>query len=130
MMSEAMNPKTVHKPLGMYSHTMKIPANAEWLVISGQVGINAKGVLAAGAKRQAEQAFKNIVACLRANKMTKEDLVKLTIYLTDSRYVEDVRAARLKVFGDAIQPTSTLVVIDALATPEYLVEVEAWAAKS
>lgn len=130
MMSEAMNPKTVHKPLGMYSHTMKIPANAEWLVISGQVGINAKGVLAAGAKRQAEQAYKNIVACLRANKMAKEDLVKLTIYLTDSRYVEDVRAARLKVFGDAVQPTSTLVVIDALAAPEYLVEVEAWAAKS
>ncbi|MEZ5935928.1 MAG: RidA family protein [Alphaproteobacteria bacterium] len=129
-MNEAMNPKTVHKPLGMYSHTMKIPANAEWLVIAGQVGINAKGAVAAGAKRQAEQACRNIVACLRANKMTKEDLVKLTIYLTDSRYVEDVRAARLKVLGDAVQPTSTLVVINALAAPEYLVEVEAWAAKS
>ena len=129
MMSEAMNPKTVHKPLGTYSHTMKIPANAEWLVISGQVGINAKGIVASGAKRQAEQAYRNIGACLRANKMTKEHLVKLTIYLTDSRYVGDVRAARLKVFGDAVQPTSTLVVIDALAAPEYLVEVEAWAAK-
>lgn len=129
-MTEAINPKTVHKPLGMYSHTMRIPANAEWLVISGQVGINAKGVVAAGAKRQAEQAYRNVVACLRANKMTKEHLVKLTIYLTDSRYVDDVRASRLKVFGDAVRPTSTLVVVDALAAPEYLVEVEAWAAKS
>ena len=129
-MNDAMNPKTVHKPLGTYSHTMKIPANAEWLVISGQVGINAKGIVAPSAKRQAEQAYKNIVACLRANKMTKEHLVKLTIYLTNSRYVEDVRASRLKVFGDTVQPTSTLVVIDALAAPEYLVEIEAWAAKS
>jgi len=129
-MNEALNPKTVHKPLGRYSHTMKIPANAEWLVISGQVGINAKGVVAVGAKRQAEQACKNVAACLRANKMTKEHLVKLTIYLTDSRYVEDVRASRHKVFGDAVQPTSTLVVVDGLAAPEYLVEVEAWAAKS
>ncbi|MDH3661468.1 MAG: RidA family protein [Alphaproteobacteria bacterium] len=129
-MTEAINPKTVHKPLGRYSHTMKIPANAEWLVISGQVGINAKGVVADGAKRQAEQAYKNVAACLRANKMTKEHLVKLTIYLTDSRYVDDVRASRLKVFGDAVLPTSTLVIVDALAAPEYLVEVEAWAAKS
>lgn len=129
-MSEAMNPKTVHKPLGLYSHTVKVPADAEWLVISGQVGMNAKRVTATGAKRQAEQAYKNILACLRANKMTKEHLVKLTIYLTDSRYIEDARAARLKVFGEAVQPTSTLVVVDALAAPEYLVEVEAWAAKA
>ena len=130
MMTEAINPKTVHKPLGHYSHTMKVPATAEWLVISGQVGINAKGVVADGAKRQAEQACKNVAACLRANKMTKEHLVKLTIYLTDSRYVDDVRASRLRVFGDAVLPTSTLVVVDALAAPEYLVEVEAWAVKS
>ena len=129
-MIEAINPKTVHKPLGKYSHTMRIPANAEWLAISGQVGINAKGVVADGAKRQAEQAYKNVAACLRAHKMTKEHLVKLTIYLTDSRYVDDARASRLKVFGDAVLPTSTLVVVDALAAPEYLVEVEAWAAKS
>jgi enamine deaminase RidA (YjgF/YER057c/UK114 family) len=128
-MIEATNPKTVHKPLGMYSHTVSVPPNAAWLFISGQVGMNAKGVIAAGVKNQAEQAYRNILACLRANKMTKEHLVKLTIYLTDSRFIEDVRAARLKVFGDAVQPTSTLLIIDALAAPEFLVEVEAWAAK-
>ena len=129
-MNEAMNPKTVHKPLGMYSHTVSVPPDAAWLVISGQVGMNAKGVIATGAKKQAEQTYKNILACLRANKMTKEHLVKLTVYLTDSRFIEDARAARLRVFGDAVQPTSTLVVVDALAAPEFLVEVEAWAAKA
>ena len=129
-MNEATNPKTVHKPLGMYSHTMKVPANSEWLAISGQVGINAKRVVAAGVKRQAEQAYRNILACLRANKMTKEHLVKITIYLTDSRHIEDARAARLKVFGDTVKPTSTLVIVDALAEPEFLFEVDAWAAKA
>jgi enamine deaminase RidA (YjgF/YER057c/UK114 family) len=129
-MNEAMNPKTVHKPLGKYSHAVSAPAGAAWLVISGQVGMNAKGVIAAGARKQAEQAYKNILACLRANKMTKEHLVKLTVYLTDSRFIEDARAARLKVFGEDVQPTSTLVVVDALAAPEFLVEVEAWAAKA
>ncbi len=129
-MNEAVNPKTVHKPLGKYSHTISVPPNARWLVVSGQVGVNAKGVTAAGAKRQAEQAYRNVVACLRANKMAKEHLVKLTIYLTDSRFVDDARAARLKVLGEAVQPTSTLVIVNALAAPDLLVEVEAWAAKA
>ncbi len=129
-MHEAMNPKTVHKPLGKYSHTVSVPAAAAWLVISGQVGMNAKGVIAAGARKQAEQAYKNVLACLRANKMTREHLVKLTIYLTDSRFIGDARSARQKVIGEAVQPTSTLVVVDALAVPEFLIEVEAWAAKA
>jgi enamine deaminase RidA (YjgF/YER057c/UK114 family) len=57
-------------------------------------------------------------------------LVELTIYLTDSRFIEASRPARLKVFDEAVRPTSTPVIIDALAVPEFLVEVEAWAAKA
>jgi len=129
-LNEQINPKTVHKPLGMYSHTIKVPANAEWLAIAGQVGKNAKGDIASGVRRQTEQALRNVQACLRANKMTKDHLVRLTIYLTDARHVEDMRAARSKVFGDAVQPASTLVIVDGLAAPEFLVEVEAWAAKA
>ena len=87
-MNAPINPTTVHKPLGMYSHTMRIHPDADWLVIAGQVGVNAKGRLAGGVRQQAEQAFRNIVACLRANKMKKENLVKLTIYLTDPRSIE------------------------------------------
>ncbi len=34
-MSAPINPTTVHKPLGMYSHTMRIPPDADWLVIAG-----------------------------------------------------------------------------------------------
>ena len=129
-MNEQINPKTVHKPLGMYSHTVKVPANAEWLAIAGQVGMNAKGEIASGVRRQTERAFRNVQACLRANRMTKEHLVKLTIYLTDARHVEEMRAARSKVLGDDVRPASTLVIVDGLASPEFLVEVEAWAAKA
>ena len=44
-MNAPINPTTVHKPLGRYSHTMRIPSDADWLVIAGQVGVNAKGRL-------------------------------------------------------------------------------------
>ncbi|MGI9502138.1 MAG: RidA family protein [Geminicoccaceae bacterium] len=129
-MNEQVNPKTVHKPLGKYSHTVKVPANAEWLAIAGQVGMNAKGEIASGVRRQAERALRNVQACLRAHRMTKEHLVKLVIYLTDARHVEEMRAARSKVLGDDVRPASTLVIVDGLASPEFLVEVEAWAAKA
>ncbi|MCP4328369.1 MAG: RidA family protein [Alphaproteobacteria bacterium] len=128
-MNEAMNPKTIHPPLAPYTHTVRVPPNAEWLAISGQLGVDAKGRLAGGAKRQAEQAFRNILACLKANKMAKAHLVKLNVYLTDSRFIADYRAARQKVLGDGALPASTLAIVDGLAAPDYLVEIEAWAAK-
>ena len=128
-MNTAMNPKTVRKPGGSYSHTVKVPANAEWLVISGQVGVDERGRLAVGVRKQSEQVFRNILACLRANDMSKKDLVKFTVYITDSRFIDDYRAARKKIIGDATLPTSTLVVVDGLASADMLVEIEAWAAK-
>lgn len=129
-MNQPLNPKGVHPPLGSYSHTIKVPKDAEWLVISGQVGMDSKGRLARGIEKQAERAFRNVLACLRENKMTAQDLVKITIYLTDPRDAQSARKARLKVFGENVLPTSTLVIIDGLATAEMLIEVEAWAARA
>ena len=128
-MNEFNNPKQVHPPLGAYSHTVTVPPNATWLVLSGQVGVDAKGKLRAGMRGQAVQVFRNILACLRANGMRKEDLVKLVVYVTESRLIEEYRAARAEMLGGDVLPASTLLVIDGLAQPDMLIEVEAWAAK-
>ncbi len=129
-MNEFVNPKNSHKPVGAYTHSVRIPRDSDILMIAGQVGVDAKGKLQDGIKKQAEQAFRNVVACLRANKMAKGDLVKLTVFLTDPRHVDAYRAARKKVIGDATLPASTLLVIDGLATPDMLIEIEGMAAKS
>ena len=129
-MNQAGNPNNIHAPLGAYSHTIEVPPGARWLVVSGQVGIDTRGRVARDIAAQSERALRNVLACLRAHKMGKQDLVKTTTYITDPRFVTPFRDARRKVFGDDCTPTSTLVVVDALAAPELLVEVEAWAAKS
>ena len=129
-MNQLVNPKTVHAPLGAYTHSIKVPRDAEWLVIAGQVGMNAKGQVLDGIRKQAEKAFRNILACLRENGMRKNDLIKFNVYLTDSRHIEPYRAARKKVIGDATLPASTLLIIDGLASPDLLIEVEALAAKA
>lgn len=128
-MNIALNPDTVYPPLGPYSQTVKVPRDAELLFVAGQVGMDAEGRLAEGPRKQAEQAFRNVVACLRAQGMRRRDLVKITVYLTDPRYIDDYRAARNKVLGE-VRPTSALLIVQSLFTPDILVEVEAWAAKS
>ncbi len=128
-MNQSANPKSVHKPAGAYSHIVKVPAGAEMLVISGQVGVDPKGRIVEGIRKQAEQAFRNILACLKEGGMRKKDLVKFTIFLTDSRHIETYRAARKKVIGDATLPASTLLIVNGLASPDMLIEVEAMAAR-
>ena len=129
-MNQIVNSKAAHAPLGAYSHGIKVPRDAEWLVVSGQVGINAKGQLQDGIRKQAEQAFRNILACLKEGGMRKQDLVKMTVFLIDPRHVDGYRAARKKVIGDATLPASTLLIIDGLASPDMLIEIEATAAKA
>ena len=129
-MNTTLNPQKVHEPGGRYSHTVKVPGNAEWLLISGQVGISAKGKVASGIRKQADQVFKNILACLKENGMSKKDLVKFTVYLTDPRFVEEYRASRQQHIGDDTVPTSTLLIVSGLASPDMLIEIEAWAAKA
>ena len=129
-MNQTLNPKDVHKPLGAYSHSVRIPRNADILVIAGQVGLNVKTQLQDGIRGQAEQAFRNILACLKANGMRKGDLVKFTVFLTDPRHIEPYRAARKKVIGDKVLPPSTLLIVDGLAAPDMLIEVEAMAARA
>ena len=128
-MNKLVNPKAVHAPIGSYAHVVKVPPGAEWLVIAGQVGLTAKGQLVVGIRKQAEQAFRNILACLKESGMRKSDLVKFTVFLTDSRHIGDFRAARKKVIGDATVPASTLLIVDGLASPDILIEVEAVAAR-
>ena len=130
-MNEFINPKASHipRPVAAYSHCVKVPADAEWLVISGQIGIDPNGRLLDGARMQAEQAFRNILACLKESGMGKKDLVKITTFLTDPRHIDAFRVARKKVIGDATKPAATLLIVDGLASPDMVTEIEAIAAK-
>ncbi len=129
MSNATINPDSVHEPLGIYSHTVRVDPDSTWLAIAGQLGVDADGQTAEGFSAQAEQALANVLACLQANAMTKDDLVKLTIFSTVPDCLPDIRAARRKIMGEAVRPAVTLVIVAGLATPEFLVEIEGWAAK-
>lgn len=128
-MTEFRDPPDIAPPFSSYHHTALTPAGADWLTISGQVGVHPDGRLAEGAQAQAAQALRNLLACLRAHDMGPEHLVKLTSYVIRPEDVGALRAARIEVLGPEIRPASTLAVISALAAPDWLVEIEAIAAR-
>ncbi len=122
------NPKSVSLS-GKYSLGAEVPANARYLYVSGQVGVDSRGKLQQGFDKQAAQAWKNIGQVLKSAGMTFKDIVKMTTFLTDSRFVVPNRTVRDQ-FITAPYPASTLLVVAGLADPAMLVEIEVIAVKA
>lgn len=129
-MTDYSNPDGVHAPFGAYHHTALVPEGARWLALAGQVGADADGAVPADFRAQAEQAFRNVLTCLQARGFGAADLVRLTIYILDRADIGEMRAARITVLGQEVQPPSTLLIISGLAAPEMKIEVEALAARA
>jgi enamine deaminase RidA (YjgF/YER057c/UK114 family) len=60
--------------------------------------------------------------------MTVHDLVRITQYLLHASYIPDYVKVRSRFLGTA-RPASTLLVVPQSIRPEFLLEVEAFAAK-
>ena len=75
---------------------------------------------------QADQALTNIELLLGEAGARLQDICRITVYLTDIRFREAVyRTIGRRLRG--VFPVSTGLVVQALARPEWLVEVEATA---
>ena len=122
------NPKSVALA-GKYSLGAEIPAGARVLHLAGQVGLDAKGKLQPTFEKQAEQAWKNIGQILKSAGMGYRDIVKINSFITDGRFLLANRAVREKFIKSEPPPASTLLVVQALADPAMLVEIEVIAAK-
>jgi enamine deaminase RidA (YjgF/YER057c/UK114 family) len=97
--------------------------------LRGQIGQNLDTTESVGigdVEAQAEQAMANIDMLLREAGSGLQDIVKVIVYLVDTRYREPV----YRVMGrwlKGVHPVSTGIVVSALARPEWLVEIDATA---
>lgn len=96
------------------------------IYVSGQIAYDSNGKLVGEGdmKAQARQVFDNIRAILESAGSGMKDVVRINTYITDRSKFMDMLAVRAEVFGDD-PPASTAVVVQALAFPELLIEVEA-----
>ncbi len=123
------NPGAIAAAFSSYSLAVEAPAQARWLYVSGQVGVAPDGGFANGPEAQMEAAWRNVLAILDSAGMGPGDLVKVNAYLTRAEDTGLYREVRNRMLAGA-EPASTLIVITALAHPDWLVEIEAVAASS
>ena len=123
------NPATVVEAFGGgYSQALEIPPGARLIYTAGQVGMSPDGKTADGFAAQADQTWANVLALLAEGGMGVEDIVKITGYIVGHENFPAYAAARKKALG-GVRPASTAIIVPALALPEWLVEIEAVAAK-
>ena len=98
------------------------------LTISGQIADEPGGSIVGGsdAEEQARQCLRNIDGLLRAAGATREDVVRVGVFLTDIDDRAAVGRARVEYFGNH-KPASTLFEVSRLVSPELKVEIEATA---
>ncbi len=127
-MAESLNAEGAPKPAAAYANASWERPGGRLLFIAGQVGLTAdyKPVGDGGIEEQAKQTFRNIQTIVEDAGGSMEDIVSLTIFVTDIASAKAVNNVRKEFFDSGSgYPTSTLVQVTAFMHPSLLVEVNA-----
>ena len=123
------NPKGIAAPIRPYYSNVVRVESGPLIFVAGQVALDEGGkpVHVGDPGAQAEFALGAIERLLAVEGATMGDVVKVTVYVTDIRFLDAIKPARLKHWPEG-GPASAIIEISNLAFPELLVEIEAVAA--
>lgn len=118
-----LSSENVAKPFGIFSQGVMV---GNLVFVSGQISKNAKGeVVGKGDIRaQTRQCIENLKHVLEAGGATLENVVKVTVYVTDMEHLKAIHEVRAQYFREKY-PASTLVEVSRLTTQECMIEIEA-----
>jgi enamine deaminase RidA (YjgF/YER057c/UK114 family) len=126
MTLEMINPEELPTP-PTYTHVV-VATGSRWVFVAGQEPEDEQGNLvgAGDLAVQARQVFGNVGRALAAAGATPEQVTKITIFVVGYRreHLAAIEEGRVALFG-AHKPADTLVGVEALSRPEFLIEVEA-----
>jgi enamine deaminase RidA (YjgF/YER057c/UK114 family) len=128
-----INPPELGTPPG-YSQVVDVSAG-RIIFIAGQTAVDRDGNVVGkdDFATQATQVFRNLAIALEAAGCTAANLVKLTVYLTDTDNLSRYREARNGFFASVTPPAApavTLVEVAKLYGADFMIEIEAIAAAS
>lgn len=120
-----VSPVGMAAPKGHYSHGVVVSAT-EILYIAGQVPLDSTGNLVGRGDpaAQAKQVLENLRTVAEAAGARLEDIAKTSVFLVDLAHRPAVGEERRRFFSGS-PPANTLLVVDSLASPDFLVEIEA-----
>ena len=110
---------------GAFSAGVEAPAGRT-VYVSGQVSMDAEGnVVGEGdVEAQTQKVLENVVAVLESAGGNLDDVVKVTVFITDMAHYDRIHEVRRRFFQEPY-PASSMVEVSALIDPRLLVEVEA-----
>src|SRR5688572_17591486 len=105
-----------------YSRAVQVDNQLE---VTGTVAVNEKGELVGSGDfyKQTQFILQKVKGVIENAGFAISDVVRTRIFVTDISQWEAVGKAHQEVFG-SIKPATTMVQINALISPEYLVEIE------
>jgi 2-iminobutanoate/2-iminopropanoate deaminase len=124
---QQVNPWTWQDAAG-FSQAWRVDGARSILFVSGQAPVSPDGQIvgADDFETQVRQVFENLQTVLAEAAMGMDAIVKLTVFLTEMSRLRDYTRIKGEFFRGE-QPASTAVGVTALARPEMMVEVEAFA---
>ena len=124
---QQVNPWTWQDAAG-FSQAWRVDGAASIVFVSGQAPVSPEGGIVGEGdfEAQVRQVFENLQTVLAEAGMGLDAVVKLTVFLTDMNRLRDYTRIKGEFFPGE-QPASTAVGVTALARPEMMVEVEAFA---
>ena len=124
-MAQAFNAPGVVKPFGIFSSAAWQP-EGKVLHISGHVSQDMDGntVGVGDITAQTRQVLDNISKVIEGVGGRMSDIVKVTVFVTDMSMLDEIHRVRSEYFTPPY-PASTLVQVNSLVRPEYLIEIEA-----
>jgi len=126
MRRREINAGDAPKPVGNYAQALEIAGADRILFISGQIPAGMDDAVPQDFEAQARLVWQNIIAQLRAADMTLDNLVKVTCFLSDRRYIPEYRSVRQEVLGERRVALTTI--ITGIFDESWLLEIEAIAA--
>ena len=109
-------------PVGPYSPIVRA---GEWLIVSGQLGMQDGALVDGGAGAQTTQAVANLRALLEGEGASLANVAKTMVFLTDMATFPEMNEAYVAAFGDH-RPARSSIGVAALPLGA-VVEIEAWA---
>ncbi len=126
-MLRKFNPATLYEPQGQYHNAIEVPAGCRLVFSSGIIGLDQEGQLARDPETQIRQAWANVAAFLAGTGATTDNLVRMTMHLTDADLIPMSKTGRIAALGEAI-PCAVTGLIVGLFDPDLVIELDVIAA--
>ncbi len=125
-MKQQVSSEKLAKPSGVFSQATVIEARGKLVFISGMTARRPDGTIAGlgDIEAQTRQVCENVKSAVEAAGGTLDDVVRVDVYVRNMEHFDQIHKVRREFFKPPL-PASTMVEINKMTSPEYLIEINA-----